>query len=110
MQRTSTGRTASSHNSIYSLQTLSRPSSTIEHPVPPLPRQPEETHHPRDQFLPQAVDRYDRIWGDMAARMGDLDTLASPPSTGMRLVSDTHAKCVEHLRENQIRLAENWAG
>ena len=46
----------------------------------------------------------------MAARMGDLDTLATKPATDMRLVSEAHAKSVEQLREAQIRLAETWAG
>ena len=46
----------------------------------------------------------------MAARMGDLDMLITAPSTDLRLVSEAHAKCVEQLRETQIRLAETWAG
>jgi hypothetical protein len=41
--------------------------------------------------------------------MGDLDTMSSP-ATDMRLVSENHAKCVEHLRDSQIQLAETWAG
>jgi Disordered region of unknown function (DUF5315) len=70
----------------------------------------EASQHSRDGFLPQEVDRYDRIWGDMAARMGDLDSLVTKPATDMRLVSENHAKSVEGLREAQIRLAEAWAG
>ena len=69
----------------------------------------DQTSH-RDEFLPQDVDRYDRIWGDMAAKMGDLDKLATRPESNMRLVSEIHAKRVEQLREAQIRLAETWAG
>jgi hypothetical protein len=107
----------SSRKSIYSLQTLSRPSSVLERPTSvvehPPRRQPvqstEDKLHTRDEFLPQDVDRYDRIWGDMATRMGDLDTMSSP-AIDMRLVSENHAKCVEQLRDSQIRLAETWAG
>jgi Disordered region of unknown function (DUF5315) len=123
MRRTSTDQPTSSRNSVYSLQTFSgpssiqqRPSSLLEHPFasPQLQvtvdTQQEEPQHTKDQFLPQDVDRYDRIWGDMAARMGDLDTHATKPPTDMRLVSEAHSKCVEQLRETQIRLAETWAG
>lgn len=45
----------------------------------------------------------------MAARMGDLDTLASP-STELAVVTEMHAKMVEDLRGKQILLAESWAG
>ena len=129
MARPSSAAPASSRNSAsYSLQTLSRPSSLrppslLEHPIPSTPprRQLPLTTttttsaaaadpHTRDAFLPQDVDRYDRIWGDMAARMGELDTLATKPATDMRLVSEAHAKSVEQLREAQIKLAETWAG
>jgi len=119
MVRDSLNLPSSSRNSgsVYSLQTLSRPSSLRHHPnsaieatAPPRARQATEEAQNRDQVLPQDVDRYDRIWGDMATRMGDLDTISSRPATDMRLVSEAHAKCVEHLRESQIRLAETWAG
>jgi hypothetical protein len=107
----------SSRKSVYSLQTLSRPSSILErqtslleHPPRRQPVQsPDDKGYTRDEFLPQDVDRYDRIWGDMATRMGDLDTLTSP-AKDMRLVSEIHAKCVEQLRDSQIRLADTWAG
>ena len=120
MPRNSTGHPASSRTS---LQTSSRPpsllqqrpSSVIEHPPPPPRRQvTHDSQHSqqdtRDEFLPQDVDRYDRIWGDMVSRMGDLDALANKPATDMRLVSEAHAKSVEQLRDAQIRLAEAWAG
>src|SRR5579859_5806779 len=124
---------SSSRNSSYSLKTLSRPSSTIQRPsslldrpllqptsTAPPPRRQPATNTPgpaedpasdisRDAFLPQEVDRYDRIWGDMAARMGELDTLANPTNE-LALVTETHARAVERLRENQILLAETWAG
>lgn len=124
---------SSSHNSVYSLKTLSRPASTInrpssiiEHPSSILDRpfnpRPTTTAPPfrplaaspatepsRDAFLPQEVDRYDRIWGDMAARMGDLDTLANP-SSELAVVTEMHAKMVEDLRAKQVLLAETWAG
>lgn len=45
----------------------------------------------------------------MAARMGELDTLANPTNE-LALVTEAHAKAVERLRENQILLAETWAG
>lgn len=123
MPRNSTGQPASPRTSTYSLQTFSRPpslqqqrpSSIIEHPPPPPRRQvAHDSQHnqqdTQDAFLPQDVDRYDRIWGDIAARMGDLDTLANKPATDMSLVSEAHARSVEQLREAQIRLAEAWAG
>ena len=63
-----------------------------------------------DEFLPQEVDRYDRIWGDIATRMRELDTVTTKPATDMRVVSEAHAKRVDQLRDAQIRLAEAWAG
>lgn len=63
-----------------------------------------------DGFLPLEVDRYDRIWGDMATRMGDLDTVANNSAADIRLISEEHSKKVEQLRDAQIRLAETWAG
>ena len=122
MRRTSTNHPSSSRNSAYSLQTLSRPSSLqqrpssiLEHPsgiTPPrqLPLDTRRQSLARDEFLPQDVDRYDRIWGDMAARMGDLDTHATKPTADMILLSEAHSKCVEQLRESQMKLAETWAG
>lgn len=110
----------SSHNSAYSLKTLSRPSSIIQRPSslpdrPPRRAQPTATPSQedpsRDAFLPQEVDRYDRIWGDMASRMGDLDSLADvQPSSELALVTEGHARAVEALREKQVLLAETWAG
>jgi len=121
MPRTATTHPSSSRNSIYSLQTFPRsPSvpprqSMVDHGVssaPPRRSEATETSagFSRDEFLPQDVDRYDRIWGDMAARMGDLDTSITRPATDIRLVSEAHAKSVEQLRDAQIRLAETWAG
>jgi hypothetical protein len=111
----------SSRNSAYSLKTLSRPSSIIQRPSSSLPdRPPRRTQPPatasqedpsRDAFLPQEVDRYDRIWGDMASRMGDLDSLADVhPTSELALVTEGHARAVEALREKQVLLAETWAG
>jgi hypothetical protein len=74
------------------------------------PRRSSAQTERRDDFLPQDVDRYDRICGDMASKLGDLDRLATRPESNMRLVSEIHAKRVEQLREAQIRLAETWAG
>jgi len=112
----------SSRNSAYSLKTLSRPSSIIQHPSsladrPPRRTQPQppatasQEDPSRDAFLPQEVDRYDRIWGDMASRMGDLDSLADVrPTSELALVTEGHARAVEALREKQVLLAETWAG
>jgi Disordered region of unknown function (DUF5315) len=103
-------------SSIYSLKELSRPNtvkrteSRFDPTIPPRRISKDDPASHRDEFLPQDVDRYDRVWGDMAAKMGDLDRLAARPESNMRLVSEIHAKRVEQLREAQIRLAETWAG
>jgi Disordered region of unknown function (DUF5315) len=120
MQQTPKRQPPSSRASTYSLRTLSRPtsllrpSSILEHsPAPPKRESLEDSSqqsHTRDEFLLQDVDRYDRIWGNMAARMGELDSLATGPATDMHLVSEAHAKSVEQLREAHVRLAETWAG
>jgi len=110
MPRQSTSKPSSLRTSAYSLRTLSRPSSVVQKPPSVLDSKQFIEEHTRDEFLPQDVDRYDRMWGEMAARMGDLDTLITAPSTDLRLVSEAHAKCVEQLRDSQIRLAETWAG
>jgi Disordered region of unknown function (DUF5315) len=94
-----------------------RPSSLIEHPPTPTRRQltlesqqqQQQQDRTRDDFLPHEVDRYDRIWGDMTARMGDLDTLAAKRATDTPVASEVHSEPVERLREAQIRLVETWA-
>ena len=111
----------SSRTSAYSLQSLSRPSSNQVHPpstlhnltdaAPNLRRLSEQRDQSvEDDLLPQDVDRYDRIWSDLAARMGELDTSTRESPSDIHLISEAHAKAMEQLRETQIRLKETWAG